>query len=74
MNFLYYIAALIIAVIFGIWLRQAASDELKVGRKWFKIILELGIVGMLVFWFIGQPIASLTCLAVAIVAGISLRK
>ena len=74
MNLLYYISAIIIAVVFGIWLRQAAADELKVGRKWITSVFILGICGTVVFVVLGQAIASLTCAAAAIVAGISLQR
>ena len=74
MNILYYIAAVIIAVIFGIWLRQAAYDELKTGRKWIMILFVLSIIGIIIFFAFHEPIASLTCLAIAIISCISLNK
>jgi len=74
MIILYYVLAIIVSALFGIWLRETAADELKSGRKWIILALVLGIFGAVVFYFLGQAAASLTCFALAIISGISLKR
>jgi len=64
---------ILLAIPFGLWLRDSASDELKAGKKWFKALVVLGILGTIVFAIIGESAAAVTCLSMSIVAGISLR-
>ena len=64
----------LLAIPFGLWLRDAAGDELKVGRKWFTTLVVLGLFGTIVFAVLGESAAAITSLATAIVAGISLRR
>jgi hypothetical protein len=64
----------LLAIPFGMWLRNAASDELKAGRKWFNILLVAAIIGTIVFVILGEKAASVTCLAIVIFTWISLQS
>ena len=66
--------AITLGAAFGIWLKKSASDELKVGKKWFKALVIIGIAGLLVFTILGEYASAATCLVIAIVAKMSIKN
>jgi hypothetical protein len=66
--------AIALGAAFGIWLKRSASDELKVGKKWFKALVILGLVGLIAFTILGEYASAATCLVIAIVAKISIKN
>ena len=68
------IVFLLLGIPIGIFLRKKTEDESKIGQKWFKIIIILGLVGGIVGLIIGNDVLFFSLLFVAIVTSGSLRK
>jgi hypothetical protein len=58
----------------GLWIAWLASDELVVGRVWFRVLVILGLLGTVGFWLYGFPSGALSSSYVAIVSLASLIK
>lgn len=69
-------------VIAGIWLARATRDELKDGRKWFRLVMKLCLLllaAFFVYWMISGfsdeiLIAVLGLVVLAVLSFISLKK
>ncbi len=65
---------LIISIPFGIWLSQAASDEISAGKKWFALIILVGLIGSIYFGIKGDVPSAVASLSAVVISGISLQK
>jgi uncharacterized membrane protein len=65
------IVLLIIAVPVGLLIAYLCRDELVEGRKWFRIIVLMGIILGIWFYIRGQTYISLTLFFIAIAALVS---
>jgi len=63
---------LIIGIPIGNLLRKYTEDELKIGKKWFKLLTYLGIVGGFVGLIINNDTIMFTFFFIAIVTSRSL--
>lgn len=65
---------LLLAIPVGFLISWMAKEELKQGRRWFRILVIAGILGGIGFWIYGFIIESLTMFFICIVALVSLVK
>ena len=68
------IILLALAIPVGYLIAWMAKDELKVGRKYFKILVIGSLLGVIWFWMTKQYVISWSLGFVGIVALISLMK
>jgi hypothetical protein len=68
------IAVLALGIPIGNLLARATKDELKTGKKWFKLIILLSLIGAMVFLILGSDALLFTFLFIAIVTSRSFRK
>jgi len=68
------IIILILAIPIGLLIAYLTRDELLEGRKWFKIIMILGVVGMVWFLLTGVSYLAYTFGFVTILAFVSFIK
>lgn len=52
-------------------LAYLAKDELKDGRKWFKVLIISGIIAGISFIFIGEKSIGISCLGIALGSSVS---
>lgn len=65
---------LFLAVPIGLLIAWFARDELKQGRKWFRIMVILSLLGGLWFWLIDRIYISLTWGFIFIIVLVTLAK
>ncbi|OIO80417.1 hypothetical protein AUJ84_03595 [Candidatus Pacearchaeota archaeon CG1_02_32_132] len=65
---------LFLGVPIGLLIAWLARDELKQGRKWFRIMIILSLLGGLWFWLIGRVYISLTWGFIFIIVLVALAK
>jgi hypothetical protein len=63
---------LILGIPIGNLLRKYTTDELKIGKKWFKLLTYIGIVGGFVGLIINNDTIMFTLFFIAIVSSRSL--
>ena len=63
---------IVLAIPVGFLIAWMAKDELKQGKRWFRLLTIASIALSSVFWVYGVSYAALTSLFIAIVAFISL--
>jgi len=68
------IIILVLAIPMGFLIAWMAKDELIVGRKYFRILVILGIIGLIGFWIYGFKEIALTCGFIGIVSLVSYVK
>ena len=68
------ILLLILAIPAGFLIAYLARDELIVGRKWFRIIIILGLIAGTWFYITGERVVSLSSWFMGIIALVSLIK
>lgn len=68
------IVVLVLAFPIGELLARQTKEELKAGRKWFKIIIYLGLIGGLAGLLIRNDIIMFSFFFIALVTSRSLRK
>lgn len=68
------IILIVLAVPVGLLIAWMARDELKQGRKWFKILIVVSIIFGILFAILGRYGEASTCLFIVIITGISLWK
>ncbi len=73
-NLLIGIAVLILGYPIGIFLARVTKEELASGRKYFRIIVFLSLIGGVVGLILGNDILLFSMFFVAIVTSRSLRK
>lgn len=71
---LFNVLILLLAIPVGYLISWMAKEELKQGRRWFRILVIAGILGGIGFWIYGFIIESLTMFFICIVALVSLVK
>ena len=68
------IIILILAVPVGYLIAWMARDELENGKKWFRILIIISVIGAIGFWLYGRRAEALTSGFIVIVSLISLLK
>lgn len=68
------ILILILGVPIGMILAKQTKEELKSGRKWFKRLVLLGLIGGFVGLIIGNDVLLFSCFFIAIVTSQSVRN
>lgn len=68
------IAVLLLGIPIGNYLARITKEELKSGRKWFKILVFVGLIGGFVGLIIGNDVLLFSFFFIAIVTSRSLRK
>jgi len=68
------IALLALGIPIGNLLAKATKEELKSGRKYFKILIIASLVGALAFLILGNDILLFSLLFIAIVTSRSLKR
>ena len=58
----------------GMFLASRTKEELKSGKKWFQLIIILGLVGAIVSLIIGNDVLLFSFLFIAVVTSGSLKK
>ncbi|MBU1129421.1 MAG: hypothetical protein KJ949_02195 [Nanoarchaeota archaeon] len=71
---LFGIFVLILGVPIGDFLARVTKDELKQGKKWFKLIVVLSLIGGLIGLIISNDVLMFTFFFIAIVTSRSLKK
>ena len=71
---LFGIIFLVLGWFIGNFLAQVTKEELKDGRRWFLLIVVLGLIGGVVGLIIGNDVLLFTMFFIAIVTSRSLRK
>ena len=57
MNKMWEILILILGIPIGYLIAYSARDELKQGRRWFKLIVFLSLILGIMFWFFNAEIS-----------------
>ncbi|MEK6913203.1 MAG: hypothetical protein AABW47_00850 [Nanoarchaeota archaeon] len=65
---------LVLGIPIGNVLAKMTKEELKSGKKWFKLLIMLSLIGALVFLILGNDALLFTFLFIAIVTSRSLNK
>ncbi len=73
-KFLIGIAVLILGYPIGILLARKTKEELKAGRKWFKLLVYASLAGGVVGLLIGNDVLMFSFFFMAIVTSQSLKK
>ena len=73
-KFIIGIALLMLGVPIGDALAKATKEELKQGRKWFKLLIIICTIGSIIFLIFRNDILLFTFLFIAIVASRSLKR
>lgn len=68
------ILILLIAIPVGIWIANHTKEELKSGKKYFRILVIASLLGVIGFWLYGFPVVSWTMAFIFIVSLISFMK
>jgi len=68
------ILVLLTSIPAGLLIAWLTKEELKAGKKWFKILVLAGVLGMIIGIFYKNWAVALTFAYMAIVAGLSWKK
>ena len=68
------IVILLLGFPFGSWLAGATKEELRKGKKWFRLIIVLGFIGSIISLILRNDVLFFSFLFIAIVTSRSLRK
>ncbi|VVB83048.1 Uncharacterised protein [uncultured archaeon] len=68
------LALLALGIPIGNLLAKATKEELKSGKKYFKILIILSLIGALAFLILGNDILLFSLLFITIVTSRSLKK
>ena len=68
------IAVLILGIPIGNYLAKITKEELKFGRKWFMLIIWIGLIGGFTGLIIGNDVLLFSMFFIAIVTSRSLKK
>ena len=71
---IFIVLILLTAIPAGFLLAWLTKEELKDGKKWFKLIIAVSLAGSIAFLFLKNEIVTLTLVYMAIVSYISMRK
>jgi len=70
----FIVLILLTAIPAGFLLAWLTKEELKDGRKWFKLIIALSLAGSVVFLVLKNEAVTLTLVYITIATGISLGR
>jgi drug/metabolite transporter (DMT)-like permease len=62
------ILILIAGIPVGLYIAWLASDELKEGRKYFRILVIIGLIGAVGFWLYGRNVEAFSSGFIAVVS------
>jgi len=65
---------LILGFPLGLYLAKKTKEELKVGQKWFKLIIIISLGGAIISLIIGNDVLLFSFLFITLVTSLSLRK
>ncbi len=68
------VVVLILGVPIGLYLAKITKEELKDGRRWFKLIVFLGLIGGFIGLIINNDVILFTFFFIAIVTSMSLKR
>lgn len=74
LNILIGIIVLILGIPIGNLLAKYTKEELKDGRKWFKLLIFIGLIGGVIGLIIQNDALMFSFLFIAVVSSRSLRK
>jgi len=74
LNILVGFLFLVLGIPLGNLIRNLTKDEQKIGRKWFKLLVLIGLLGGIVGLIIGNDVVLFTFFFIAIVTSRSLVK
>lgn len=74
MRLIIAILVLILGIPIGNYLAKQTKEELKSGQKWFKRLVILSLLGVLIFLIVGNDALLFSFAFIAIVTSRSLRK
>lgn len=66
------IVVLLLGIPLGNWLAKSTKEELKAGKKWFRRLIVLCLIGTIVGLIIGNDVVLFTFAFIAIVTSSSL--
>lgn len=66
--------SLLLSIPVGFWIAWLCRDELIQGRIWFKLIILLSILVIILAYFYSKPVILITMVFVIMVSSISLAK
>ena len=73
-NLIIGVLLLISGIPIGNILARMTKEELKPGKKWFKILIIISLIGAIISLIIGNDVFMFSFLFIAIVTGRSLKK
>lgn len=73
-NLLIGVVVLVLGFPLGMYLAKVTRDESKEGRKWFKLIIILSLIGVVVSLVLGNDVLLFSFSFIAIVTSRSLKK
>ena len=73
-NFILGVILLILGIPIGNLLAKTTKEELKQGKKWFKLLIILSLIGAFVFLILGNDALLFSLLFIAVVTSRSLKK
>lgn len=68
------VIVLILGIPLGNYFAKITADEQKAGKKWFRLITLLGLIGGFIGLIIGNDVILFTFFFIAVVTSRSLRK
>ena len=68
------VLVLVLGFLIGNFLAKVTKDELKQGRKWFKLIVIISLVGGFIGLIISNDVLMFSFFFIAIITSRSLRK
>ena len=68
------IGVLLLGFPIGMFLAKKTKEELKSGRKWFRLIILLGFIGAVVSLIVGNDALLFGFLFILVVTSMSLKK
>ncbi|MBI2004431.1 hypothetical protein HYS72_03125 [Candidatus Pacearchaeota archaeon] len=74
LNLLFGVIILILGIPIGNVLAKYTKEELKDGRKWFNLLIFIGLIGGVVALIIGNDVLMFSFLFIAVVSSRSLMR
>lgn len=73
-NLLLGVVLLVLGIPIGSLLARVTKEELKQGKKWFKLLIIISLTGAVIFLILGNDALLFGLLFIAIVTSRSLRR
>lgn len=74
LSIFFTVLILLTAIPAGLLVAWLTKEELRDGRKWFKLIIALSLAGSVVFLVLKNEAVTLTLVYIAIATSMSLKK